>query len=169
MPTFDDQLTQAAPPSPALDDRVRHELALLVRSTRHHARRRTRHPLRWAAAGLVVTAVVGGGAATAAGLLPWYATAPTAQVTTSEGSTCELTVGIKEVEVIGRPVSSSARLAAVAEAERCVADLDLTGLDPGSPDLMTTLQHGLDAHLRRQGLPTQATGIALATTCGVAG
>ena len=195
MNPLDEELTASAPPVPVVTSELDRELGLLVAEAERlagpvRARRRRRLFL----SGLVAVGVLGGGtaAAGAAGILPWFATAPAhAVVTTSNGAECELRFGAKAVDDPGEPVSYAARAEALATAEKFLADLDVARIDVraatrGLPPRVTSgsesgpaesvqdyethavwsfVQKRVDAELEQQGLPTSAVSVGMAASC----
>lgn len=196
MTSFEEQLTLSAPPVPVHSDELDRELLLIndraeamASSSRSRPRRR-----RFTLGALAAIGVIGAGvgAAGAAGILPWFDTAPVhAVMTTSTGTECEITFGIKAIEDPSRPVAHATRAAAVTAAESFLRDLDVSrisvaeatrGLPPRatvdsesgpaqSVDEYETfavhrvVQERVDDALEQQGLPVTATSVSAATSC----
>lgn len=196
MTSLEEQLTLSAPPVPAHNDELHRELLLIndraeamASSSRSRPRRRRLTLGALAAIGVVGAGV---GAAGAAGILPWFDTAPVHGVmTTSTGEKCEITLGVKPIEDPSRPVTPATRAAAVAAAESFLRDLDVSSINVaeatrGLPPRATVdsesgpaqsvaeyetdavshvVQERVDDALRQQGLPVSATSISVLTSC----
>lgn len=170
MTSLDDELTAAAPPVPLITPELDRELVFLVAEAERLARPavlRTR--VRLALGSLVVVGAVGAGtvAAGAAGVLPWFDTAPSSSVvTTSTGSECSVTFGVKGIEDPQRPVDAATRAEALTVAEDFLAGFDVSSIeDPETSASMYVVQARVDAELERQGLPTAAVSVSMATSC----
>ncbi len=195
MTSLDEQLAAAAPHVSRRSPELDRELALVIAEAERLARPDgVRRRTRLAISGLAAIGALGIGtaAAGAAGILPWYDTAPArGVVTTSNGSTCELTFGVKGIEVLARPVDGTIRASAVAAAERFLEGFEVSGIDVddatrGLPPRATTnsetgpaetveeyetfavmgvVEKRVTAELEQKGLPPEAVSVSMATSC----
>ena len=170
MTSFDEQLAAAAPPVPVVDAGLDKELAAVASEAESLVRARGgRRRKRWVVGGLVAVGAIGVGtaAAGAAGILPWFDEAPARTVvTTSTGTTCELSFGVKGIEDAAHPVSGARRDAAVAAAEAFLVKLDLASIDVDETRAaLAVVQARVDAELERRGLPATAVGVSMASSC----
>lgn len=178
--------------SPELDRELALVLAEAERLARPDgARRRTRLAIGGLAA--VGALSLGTAAAAATGVLPWFETAPAQGVVlTSNGSRCELTFGVKGIEHSDHPaVDGTTRATAVAMAERFLEGLDVAGIDVddatrGLPPratanseagaaetveeyetyaVMSVVEKRVTTELEQQGLPPEAVGVSMASSC----
>lgn len=132
MNSFDEQLALSSPPVPARSAELDAELAAVAAQAEQAAGPRRQWRSRTAAIGglLVVGALGAGGAAAAAGLVPWWESAPSnGAVTTSTGSRCTLVFDVKQIEDPAAPVSQVARAQATEAAEEYLRDFDVSTLD----------------------------------------
>ena len=195
MTSLEDQLTMSAPPVPVQSDELDRELRLvnsqaedLATSTRSRPRRRL------ALGALTAFGVIGAGvgAAGAAGVLPWFETAPThGVVTTSTGTHCEISFGVKPIQDPARPVAAATRAAAVTAAESFLRSFDVSSIkvadatrerppravvDSESGPAQSVVEYETDAVIRevqervgnvlaQQGLPATAISVSAATSC----
>lgn len=194
MTSFDEQLTLSSPPVPARTPELDAELVRVIAQAESDAAPRRRPRGRIAViGGLAVLGAIGaGGAAAAAGLVPWFESAPShGEVTTSTGTRCTLTFGVKQLDDPAAPVSDTERAKATAAAEQFLEHLDLStlsvarGTRPASPrptldseagPAMTVDEHEVDAvyqevgrrvdaELAAQHLPASAVSLSMASEC----
>ncbi|WP_244928579.1 hypothetical protein [Nocardioides sp. W7] len=194
MTSFDDQLAVSAPPAPVQTPALERELASVVAEAERQARHQKPHRrASLIVGGLAAAGLLGIGSAAAAGILPWFEDAPARDaVSTSTGSECELTFDVKGIEDPGNPVDSTTRAQALAAAEEFLSNLDLSSIDivaatEGLPPralvdseagpaqsieeyetyaVMSVVEQRVEADLRRQGLPTAAVSVMMASSCG---
>ena len=195
MIPLDEELAASTPPVPVLTSELDRELGLVIAEAERLAGpTRARSRRRLSIGGLIAAGILGLGtaAAGAAGILPWFDTAPSsAVVTTSNGAECKVTFGVKAIADPDKPVNEVTRAAALAIAEDFLADLDVSSIDVraaarGLPAratadtesgpaesveayetraVMSVVQTRVDAELEQQGLPTSAVSVAMATSC----
>ncbi len=132
MSSFDEQLALSSPPVPARSPELDAELArVIVRAEGLALRRRRLRGRNATIAGAVVLGALGaGGAATAGGLLPWYDSAPShGVVTTSTGTRCNVTFGIKQHVDPAAPITEDLRARVTTTAEKYLESFDFSTLD----------------------------------------
>ncbi len=194
MTSLDEELAGSAPPAPIHGPALDRELGLVIAEaelsvTSQRPRRRT----RLAISGLIAAGAIGLGTAVAgaAGILPWFDTAPASVVRTSNGAVCEVSFGVKEVDDPGESVDAVTRAAALAKAKEFLADLDVSSIDMRSvarglrPRATTRSESGpaesvedyetyallsvvstrLQGELEQRDLPTTAVGVSMAASC----
>ncbi len=194
MSSFDEQLALSSPPVPARSPELDAELDRVVaRAEVAAGPRRSLRGRGVVVGGVVVLGALGaGGAAAAAGLVPWFESAPSrGVVTTSTDARCTLTFGVKELDDPAAPVSDAERARARAAAETYLEGLDLSTLsvaeatqampprptvDSETSQAMTVDEYEVaavheevgrrvDAELVEQGLPVTAVSLAMASAC----
>ncbi len=194
MTSFDEQLALSSPPVPALTPELDAELARIVMEAEGlTARPRSRRNRRLVIGGLVVMGTLGaGGAAAAAGILPWFDSAPArGVVTTSTGAECALTFGVKQVQDPAAPVDDAVRAEVTDAAERYLKELDVSAIslaeatreagpratrDSEAGPAQTVPEYEveamyqlvaqrLDAELASQDLPSSSVGLSMASAC----
>lgn len=194
MSSFDEQLALSSPPvpprSPELDAEFVHVIAQAESAAGPRPGRRRRVV---AIGGLVLAGALGaGGAAAAAGLVPWFESAPShGALTTSTGARCTLAFGVKEVEDPAAPVSDAERAKARVAAEEYLRNLDVSMLDlaqatrAAAPRATADSEAGpamsvdeheveaayaevgrrVEAELARQRLPATSVSLSMASSC----
>jgi hypothetical protein len=194
MSSFDEQLALASPPVPARSPELDAEFVRVIAQAESAAvpRRKLRGRSVVIGSAVVLGALGAGGAAAAAGLVPWFESAPShGVVTTSTGARCTLTFGVKELDDPAAPVSDAARARARAAAEKYLRDLDLSTLsvaqatgavspratvDSEAGPAMTVDEHEVDAvyaevgrrvdaELVEQHLPVTAVSLSMGSAC----
>ena len=195
MIPLDEELAASTPPVPVLTSELDRELGLLIAEAERLAGpMRARRRRRLFLSGLMAAGVLGGGtaAAGAAGILPWFDTAPShAVITTSGGAECRATFGVKAIDDPDEPVNAVTRAKALATAEQFLDGLDVSSIDvqaatrglpprasAGSESgpaesvedyetraVMSVVQTRVAAELGQQGLPTSAVSVSMATSC----
>lgn len=132
MTSFDDQLALSSTPVPARSPELDAELArVLARAEDIAGPRLQRRSRNAAMAGLLVVGALGaGGAAAAAGLVPWWESAQSkGAVTTSTGARCTLVFDVKQIEDPAALIGDAERAQATKAAETYLRDLDVSTLD----------------------------------------
>lgn len=194
MTSFDEHLSLSSPQVPAPTPELDAELARVVAEAERLASRpQSRRNGRYVIGGLVVLGTLGaGGAAAAAGILPWFDDAPShGVVTTSAGARCNLTFGIKQVHDPAAPVDDAVRAEVTTAAVKFLRDLDVSALSvaqathgaaprptvdsEAGPSLTVDeyeveavyylVGQRLDARLAKQHLPSSSVSLSLATSC----
>jgi hypothetical protein len=194
MSSFDEQLTLSSPPVPARSPQLDAEFVHVIAQAEgcDLSRRRLRSRSVVLGSVLVLGALGAGGAAVAAGLVPWFEAAPShGVVTTSTGARCTLTFGVKELDDPAAPVSDAMRARVRAAAEKYLKDLDLSTLSvaqatrAASPRSTVGSEAGpgmtvdeyevdavyqevgrrIDAELVGRHLPVTAVSLSMASTC----
>jgi hypothetical protein len=195
MAALERHFADCAPPVPRHTSELEGELAFVIAEAERQAgSARLRSRFRLAIGGFTVVGAlsVGTAAAGAAGIIPWFETAPShGVVTTSTGSECRVTFGVKAIDDPDHPVVGSTGAAAVAAAEEFLEGFDVSrinvedatrGLPPratvGSEAgpaesieeyetnaVMVAVQKRVDADLAQQGLPTTAVSVSMARSC----
>jgi len=193
MTSFDEQLALSSPPVTARSPELDAEFVRVITQAEGTAGPRLKRRTRTVAiGGLVVVGALGaGGAAAAAGLVPWFESAPShGVVTTSTGARCTLTFGFKQVHDPAAPVSNDVRAKATIAAEKYLKNLDFSTLslattqaasprptvDSEAGPAMTVDEYEveavyeevgrrLDAELGRQHLPSSSVGLSMASSC----
>lgn len=176
MTSFDEQLSLSSPAVPVRTPDLDAELAHVVaQAERHAGNGRSRRRYRVVVGGLVLVGALGGaGAAAATGRLPWFDSAPAqGQLTTSDGSRCDLTFGIKQVEDRSAPVAADVRAEVTAAATAFLEALDVSTLSTdqggGAEDetgrVFQQVAERLDAALARQDLPSSSVALSMASSC----
>jgi len=194
MSSFDEQLGLSSPPVAARSSELDAEFARVIAQAESAAGPRQ---MRWRSgvviAGLVVAGALGaGGAAAAAGIVPWFESAPShGVVNTSTGARCTLTFDVKRLEDPAVPVSDAMRARVTAAAETYLKNFDVSTLSIGQATqaasqrpkvdseagpAMTVdeyeveaayeeLRRRMDAELARQHLSLSAVSLAMLSSC----
>lgn len=194
MTSIEDQLTLSAPSVPVYSVDLDRELLIVNARAEDLAPARSRPRRRLAVGALAALGVIaaGTGTAGAAGLLPWFDTAPAhGIVTTSTGVECKLTFGVKALADPSHPLAPATNAAAVATAESILKHLDVSSIDiadatRGMPARATVdsesgpaqsvveyetdavsrvVQERVDDALGEQGLPSAAISVSTARSC----
>jgi hypothetical protein len=194
MSSFDEQLALSSPPVPARSPELDAEFVHVIAQAEGSAVSRGRLRSRSVVIGSVVVlgALGTGGAAAAAGLVPWFKSSPShGVVTTSTGARCTLTFGVKELNDPAAPVSDAMRARVKAAAEKYLTNLELSTLsvtqatraasprstgDSEAGPGMTVDEHEVnavyeeverrvDAELVGQHLPAAAVSLSMASNC----
>lgn len=192
MTSLDEQLALSSPPVPARSPELDAELVHVIAQAETAARPRpNRRRKTVAIGGLVVVGALGSGAA-AAGIIPWFQSAPShGVVTTSTGAQCDLTFGVKHVNDPAAPVSDDVQAKAKAAADKYLSDFDVSTIsvaqatqaagprptvDSEAGPAMTVdeyevqavhdeVRRRVEAELARQHLPSSAVGLSMASSC----
>ena len=171
MSSFDEQLALSSPPVPARSPELDAEFVHVIARAEGSAVSRRKLRSRSAVIGSVV--VLGGfgagGAAAAAGLVPWFESAPShGVVTTSTGARCTLTFGVKELDDPSAPVSDAMRARVKAASEKYLKNLDFSTLTVEEHEMDAVYEEvgrRLDAELVAQHLPVTAVSLSMASDC----
>ncbi len=194
MTSLDEQLALSSPPVPARSPGLDAELARVVARAEDTAGPRQQRRSRSAViAGLLVVGALGaGGAAAAAGLVPWWESALSrGAVTTSTGARCTLVFDVKQIEDPAVLISDAERARATKAAEKYlqgfdVSLIDLAELSGSAPPRPTVgsetgpavtvdefevaavyadVGRRMDDELRRQRLSRSAVSLAMLSSC----
>ncbi len=171
MSSFDEQLALSSPPVPARSPELDAEFVHVIAQAEGSAVSRRKLRSRSAVIGSVVVlgALGAGGAAAAAGLVPWFESAPShGVVTTSTGARCTLTFGVKELDDPAAPVSDAVRARVKAAAEKYLKNLDFSTLTVEENEVGAVYEEvgrRLDAELVAQHLPVTAVSLSMASDC----
>jgi hypothetical protein len=194
MTSFEEQLALSSPAVPARSPELDAEFARVIAQAEGVAgsRRRRRHR-GVVIGGLITAGLLGaGGAATAAGIFPWFESAPSHGVmTTSTGARCALAFGVKPLDDPAAPISDALRAQVTVAAEKYLRNFDVSTLsvaqatratsprptvDSEAGPAMTVDEYEVDAvyqevgrlmdtALARQHLPSSAVSLAMASSC----
>ena len=167
--SLDDLLTGSVPPTTPRTAALDRELTALVSAAEVAAPAPSRRRRRITIAGLVATAILGGGAAAGAtGLLPtpWFAD-PTARTTqTSHGETCGLAFSARGLHDPAHPVDAATRAKTITAADTFLAGFDFSTIRQLEGHAMQAeLERRLSAHLVAQGLPPESVSVAAMSSC----
>ena len=167
--SLDDLLTGSAPPTTPRTASLDRELTALVGAAEVAAPAPSRRRKRIAIAGLVVTAILGGGAAAGAtGLVPtpWFDEPATRTTQTSHGETCQLAFSARGLHDPAHPVDAATRAKTITAADTFLADFDFSTLQRYEGSAMQAeLERRLSAHLTAEGLPPEAVSVAAMSSC----
>jgi hypothetical protein len=184
----------SSPPVPAQSPELEAEFVRVIAQAEGAAAPRWKRTSRGVTiGGLVLLGAVGvGGAAAAAGLVPWFESAPShGVVTTTTGARCALTFGVKRHGEPGAPVSGAVRSKVTAAAEDYLKDFDVSSLSvteatqaavprptvdsEAGPALSVDeyevqavyeeVERRLHVALARQQLPSSSVSLSMASTC----
>ncbi len=194
MTSFDEQLALSSPAVPARSAELDAEfLSVIAQAEGAAGSRRKRRHRGVVIGGLITAGVLGaGGAATAAGIVPWFESAPShGVVTTSTGARCTLTFGVKPLDDPAAPVSDALRAKVTVAAEKYLRSLDVSTLsvaqatqataprptvDSEAGPAVTVDEYQvdavyqevgrlMDAALARQHLPLSAVSLGVLSSC----
>ena len=194
MTSFDEQLSLASPPVPAQLPELEAEFVrIIAESERLAGRPRSWRSRRLATGGLIALGTLGaGGGAAAAGIVPWFDSAPShGVVTTSTGARCTLTFGVKQIDDPTARVDDALQAEVTAAAEKYLKTFDVSALivaqatQGASPRPTADSEAGpaltvdeyeveavyqavaqrLDAELVRQHLPSSSVSLSMASSC----